>query len=224
TPRFWTVTGDKVSSLAFADTNGDGSKEILVGSEDFEIRAFKSEEVVSEITESDQVTALQPMGVGAGTGGGGWNESEGLNTTRWGYGLANGTVGLYNMGRRLWRVKTKNQVTSLASFDIDADGEAELVSGWTSGTITGRKTGSGEIFHIIQKSPDTRFCEAQFYTFVGISKSQSLVPLVCFGSYPNSYLGMVDFGVHLKCRGLLRLQPCIFKYRRSIIYILCDVL
>ena len=32
-----------------------------MGSDDFEIRIFRSEEVVSEITESDRVTTLQPV-------------------------------------------------------------------------------------------------------------------------------------------------------------------
>lgn len=35
--RFWTVTGDKVSSMAMVDADGDGQKELLVGSDDFEV-------------------------------------------------------------------------------------------------------------------------------------------------------------------------------------------
>jgi Bardet-Biedl syndrome 2 protein len=31
--KFWTVTGDVVSSMAFADVDGDGEQELLVGSE-----------------------------------------------------------------------------------------------------------------------------------------------------------------------------------------------
>jgi Bardet-Biedl syndrome 2 protein len=39
---FWTVTGDKVTALSLCDTNGDGLKELLVGSEDYEIRIFQA--------------------------------------------------------------------------------------------------------------------------------------------------------------------------------------
>lgn len=35
--RFWTVTGDKVSSMAMADASGDGERKLLVGSDDFEV-------------------------------------------------------------------------------------------------------------------------------------------------------------------------------------------
>lgn len=37
--RFWTVTGDKVSSMTMTDADGDGQKELLVGSDDFEVLA-----------------------------------------------------------------------------------------------------------------------------------------------------------------------------------------
>ena len=40
------------------------------------------------------------------------------------YGLANGTVGVYSTPKsRLWRVKTKNKVTALHTYDLDLDGE-----------------------------------------------------------------------------------------------------
>lgn len=39
--RYWTVTGDNVCSLAFADFNCDGKNELIVGSEDFDIRIFQ---------------------------------------------------------------------------------------------------------------------------------------------------------------------------------------
>ncbi len=43
---YWTVTGDNVSALAFVDTNGDGHAELVVGSDDFEIRVFKDDDVL----------------------------------------------------------------------------------------------------------------------------------------------------------------------------------
>ncbi|XP_075432991.1 BBSome complex member BBS2 isoform X2 [Ascaphus truei] len=50
---FWTVTGDNVRSLALCDFDGDGKKELLVGSEDFDIRVFKEDEIVAEMTETE---------------------------------------------------------------------------------------------------------------------------------------------------------------------------
>ena len=35
---FWTVTGDNVTSLVLTDYNKNGLNELVVGSEDFEIR------------------------------------------------------------------------------------------------------------------------------------------------------------------------------------------
>ena len=43
---YWTVTGDNVSAMAFVDTNGDGVPELVVGSDDFEIRVFKNDDVL----------------------------------------------------------------------------------------------------------------------------------------------------------------------------------
>uniref|UniRef100_A0A5F8G2J0 Bardet-Biedl syndrome 2 n=1 Tax=Monodelphis domestica TaxID=13616 RepID=A0A5F8G2J0_MONDO len=50
---FWTVTGDNVHSLALCDFDGDGKKELLVGSEDFDIRVFKEDEIVAEMAETE---------------------------------------------------------------------------------------------------------------------------------------------------------------------------
>lgn len=47
--QFWTVTGDNVAALTFLDWDGDGSEELLVGSDDQSIRAFKGEEFVHDI-------------------------------------------------------------------------------------------------------------------------------------------------------------------------------
>uniref|UniRef100_A0A8V0ZUG8 Bardet-Biedl syndrome 2 n=1 Tax=Gallus gallus TaxID=9031 RepID=A0A8V0ZUG8_CHICK len=50
---FWTVTGDNVRSLALCDFDGDGKTELLVGSEDFDIRVFKEDEMVAEMSETE---------------------------------------------------------------------------------------------------------------------------------------------------------------------------
>jgi len=110
---FWTVTGDNVTSLAFVDVDSDGVSELLVGSDDFEIRIFKHEELVGEITEADKVTLLTAV-----------------QGNKFAYGLANGTVGVYNGAKaRAWRVKTKNAPTAILAMDFNADGFQEIITG-----------------------------------------------------------------------------------------------
>lgn len=136
---FWTVTGDNVSSLALCDVDSQGSDALLVGSDDFEIRVFRNEELVCEITEADKVTfllALGPVRTGNGV----------VVNNRFAYGLANGTVGVYSGTKtRLWRVKTKNKVTALHAYDLDMDGSNEVFTGWSNGSFTVRRQENGEI-------------------------------------------------------------------------------
>jgi Bardet-Biedl syndrome 2 protein len=47
------VTGDNVCSLALLDFNSDSLNELVVGSEDFDIRVFKDDEIVEEMTETE---------------------------------------------------------------------------------------------------------------------------------------------------------------------------
>lgn len=49
--RFWTVTGDNAAALQFLDWDEDGDEELIVGSDDFSIRVFKSEEMIFDINE-----------------------------------------------------------------------------------------------------------------------------------------------------------------------------
>ena len=58
-------------------------QQLLVGSEDYEIRVFANDEILTEITETEAVTALVPVQDG-----------------RFGYALANGTVGVYEKTTR----------------------------------------------------------------------------------------------------------------------------
>eukprot|EP01041_Mallomonas_annulata_P010049 gene10049-20934_t len=126
---FWTVTGDNVSATAMGDVDGDGMNELIVGSDDFEIRFYKNENLITEITEADKVIHLHS-----------------LRQSKFAYGLSNGTIGVYeSISKRAWRVKTKNKVTSLVSYDIDADGVAEIVSGWNNGSVAARNASTGEV-------------------------------------------------------------------------------
>uniref|UniRef100_A0AAQ4RN17 Bardet-Biedl syndrome 2 n=1 Tax=Gasterosteus aculeatus aculeatus TaxID=481459 RepID=A0AAQ4RN17_GASAC len=126
--HFWTVTGDNVRSLVLCDFTGDGKNELLVGSEDFDIRVFKEDELVSEMTENETVTSLCHM-----------------HDSRFGYALANGTVGVYDRTARYWRIKSKNHAMSIHAFDLNADGVVELITGWSNGKIDARSDRTGEV-------------------------------------------------------------------------------
>ena len=89
---FWTVTGDNVSALAM-DPKKEGR--YVVGSEDYEIRMFKHDELRATITENDVVTQLCYL-----------DSASKLM----GYGLRNGTIGVYQGEKRRWRIKSKHQV------------------------------------------------------------------------------------------------------------------
>uniref|UniRef100_A0A671M754 BBSome complex member BBS2 n=1 Tax=Sinocyclocheilus anshuiensis TaxID=1608454 RepID=A0A671M754_9TELE len=126
--QFWTVTGDNVRSLVLCDFTADGKNELLVGSEDFDIRVFREDELVTEMAENETVTSLCHM-----------------HGSRFGYALSNGTVGVYDRTARYWRIKSKNHAMSIHAFDLNADGVAELITGWSNGKIDARSDRTGEV-------------------------------------------------------------------------------
>ncbi|KAG8322904.1 Bardet-Biedl syndrome 2 protein [Homalodisca vitripennis] len=125
---FWTVTGDNVRSLALVDFDHDGQNELVVGSDDYELRIFKEDAIIAEMTETEAITAL-----------------IGFQNHKFGYALANGTVGVYDKLQRAWRVKSKNGAENLACYDLDGDGVEELITGWSSGKVDARNSRTGEV-------------------------------------------------------------------------------
>ena len=57
---------------------------------------------------------------------------------RFGYALANGTVGIYERSNRNWRIKSRNIAVVLQAFDVDGDVVDELVTGLSNGKVIDR--------------------------------------------------------------------------------------
>lgn len=133
---FWTVTGDNVRALALGDVTGHGREELIVGSDDYEIRAFQNEELMYECTETSAVLALTPIAT-----------TTDKPANLFGYALDNGTVGVYKGKSRAWRVKSKNIPVAIHSFDVNGDGDKEIVIGWNNGKFEARKIANGEVAH-----------------------------------------------------------------------------
>lgn len=122
---FWTVTGDAVTTMCFSDFDADGEMELIIGSPDSELRVFKNDLMRAEILETDAVVVLQ-----------------GIDKSRFGYALANGTVGVYHQDQRLWRIKSKSIITAILSYP-----NSEMITCvWNSGKIDVRSIAdNGEI-------------------------------------------------------------------------------
>jgi len=146
TEVFWTVTGDNVSALAFVDVDDDQKPELLVGTEDYEIRVLRHEQVVKEIAETDIVTHLHP-----------------INRGKWAYALWNGTVGIYDHLKREWRTKSRNKVCSVTAYDSNGDGVDELVTGWDNGKLEVRHDTKGAVvFKEYLDAPVAALCCADY--------------------------------------------------------------
>mmetsp|Transcript_5219 Transcript_5219/g.8620 ORF Transcript_5219/g.8620 Transcript_5219/m.8620 type:complete len:782 (+) Transcript_5219:26-2371(+) len=139
---FWTVTSDNVTSLILCDIDNDGSYELLVGSEDCTIKAFKGEQVIFSITESDVITHLYSLG----------NDC-------FAYGLKNGTIGVYIGHTKAWKTQNKERVTAMTMFDVSADNMRLdcLMVGWSNGLVEARKIDSGTVLwrHFVVDGTDS---------------------------------------------------------------------
>lgn len=137
---FWTVTGDNVTALAFR------GKQLIVGSEDYEIRVFEGEDIVTEVTETDVVVKLAHV-----------------QGKRFVFGLANGAIGVYDDANRVWHARAKHEVMDIAVYDLDNDGEPEIITGWSNGRLEVRNQDSGQlVFKDRYSSPVSGICVADY--------------------------------------------------------------
>lgn len=142
---FWTVTGGDVKSLALCDVDGQGSPALLVGADDYGIRVYRNEELITELTEADVVTHLCSL---TSTTSSHMRDNRGAPNSAsscFAYAAGNNTAGVYDGNYRKWRVRTKHKVSALHSYDLDLDGANEVFVGWSNGTISVRRQETGEV-------------------------------------------------------------------------------
>ncbi|KAL3287517.1 hypothetical protein HHI36_001986 [Cryptolaemus montrouzieri] len=129
TEMFWTTIGDVITSMVLMDYNKDSLDELVVGSEDYKIRIFKWDTLISESIETEVVTHLLN-----------------LPENRFAYAVSNGTIGVYEQETRLWRVKSKHFAISMQVYDLMGQGTYQLITGWSNGKIDCRSIKAGEVF------------------------------------------------------------------------------
>ncbi|CAD0203311.1 unnamed protein product [Chrysodeixis includens] len=124
---FWNVISGKVCAIITFDFDKDGENELLIGSDDSFIRVLKNNQFIAEISETGPILCLSPV-----------------NEVRFAYGLANGTIGIYEEGIRLWRVKSKQNTLAL-QWSGDT-----LACCWSNGRVDWREGTTGRVLRRIQ--------------------------------------------------------------------------
>ncbi|KAF4713850.1 Bardet-Biedl syndrome 2 protein, partial [Perkinsus olseni] len=147
---FWTITGDRVMALESLKPSAEGlqqhqfaSSVLICGTDDYQIRILAGEaEVIADITEADAVCHLVSLG----------------HRNRFGYGLANGTVGVYEGAKRLWRVRSRHAPSCLLAFSPRTEennrSRMELAIGWMNGLVEIRKQSNGQVTFKSRVGPD----------------------------------------------------------------------
>ncbi|XP_063830957.1 Bardet-Biedl syndrome 2 protein homolog [Ostrinia nubilalis] len=127
TELFWNVVSGKVCAMITFDFDKDGENELLIGCEDSYIRVLKNNQFIMEIAETGPVLCLTPV-----------------TEIRFAYGLANGTIGIYEEGIRLWRVKSKQNTVAL-QWSRDT-----LACCWSNGRVDWREGTTGRVLRRVQ--------------------------------------------------------------------------
>lgn len=129
--KFWTVTGDVVTSMELLNWSNSGQKdELVVGTADFAIRVFKEAELIFDINEEAGISQLQK-----------------IKTNIFGYALSNGSYGVYYSRKRLWKQCQSAKVTAMVGLDFETDGQMHLAIGFENGDIEIRQHRKGNLVH-----------------------------------------------------------------------------
>ena len=141
---YWTTCDAAVKALAVADVDGDGACEVIAGRADGSIQVLRDTDVLAIASEGEAITCLVVAPV----------EVEGDREGRLiAFTTAGGAVGVYQLKKisgvlqlvRLWRSSARSRATVVAFYDIDSDGQTELVAGWASGRIEARRLRDGAL-------------------------------------------------------------------------------
>ncbi|XP_075289898.1 BBSome complex member BBS2 isoform X2 [Opisthocomus hoazin] len=135
---FWTVTGDNVRSLALCDFDGDGKAELLVGSEDFDIRVFKEDEIVAEMSETESKN--HAMSIHAFD-----LNSDGVCELITGW--SNGKVDARNdrTGEVIFKDNFASSIAGVVEGDYRMDGSTQLICCSVDGEVRGYLPGGEEM-------------------------------------------------------------------------------
>ncbi|XP_047536054.1 Bardet-Biedl syndrome 2 protein homolog [Vanessa atalanta] len=141
---FWNVVSGKVCSMITFDFDRDGENELLIGCEDSYIKVLKNNQFIMELAETGPVLCLSQ-----------------ISDVRFAYGLANGTIGIYEEGIRLWRVKSKQNAVSLR-WSGDS-----LACCWANGRIDWRD-GTGRVHRRVQMRSNAAAMLLADYRSIGV--------------------------------------------------------
>lgn len=112
--KLWIVTSGNVNSLALVDFNNDGKNEIVCGCDNGTIKVYQNDSLLSEFFENSSVIQVSRIGSLSLMVQKFSIKSSRLKcisdaSSLLAYSLNDGTVGVYNEGVRLWRIKVDFQ-------------------------------------------------------------------------------------------------------------------
>jgi len=126
--RYWNVSGDVVTTMEVCDIDNDGVDELIVGSADNIIRAFKNEEMIFDLQEPSKIKYLSR-----------------IRQDSFAYALQNNQIGVYKKQIRAWKIKHKQNVTAVLGVDFNNDGKCDVVLGFENGRVEVREDLHGTI-------------------------------------------------------------------------------
>jgi Bardet-Biedl syndrome 2 protein len=139
---FWTVCGDNVGAMSFVENSKKQYNDLLVGSDDYGLRLFDNEEQMWEVFEAASFTSLKAL---KNQTPGSSNNNSTATAAGFSFSLSNGTIGVYEGNKRLWRVKSKYECRALVNWDSTGDGVLDVATGWGNGGVVVRRADNGQV-------------------------------------------------------------------------------